>query len=29
MNFGAKGDGKTFDDIAIANAIKAAQFGVL
>ena len=29
MNYGAKGDGKTFDDIAIANAFKAAEYGVI
>ena|GEM_PF-1998290 len=28
MNYGAKGDGKTFDDAAIASAFKAAQYGV-
>jgi len=29
MNYGAKGDGKTFDDEAIAKAFSAAQYGVI
>ncbi|TKK70126.1 T9SS type A sorting domain-containing protein [Ilyomonas limi] len=29
MDYGAKGDGKTLDDNAIANAFKAAQYGVI
>jgi hypothetical protein len=29
MNYGAKGDGKTFDDAAIVNAFKAAQYGII
>ena len=29
MDYGAKGDGKTLDDKAIANAFKAAQYGVI